>query len=716
MRKAVLILTLCALLIAGCGSPTPASPSDPTQVSTLPPLASPTLDVVTPEFLGRGFLEAWQEGNYTEMYSQLAPAQREQLTSEAFAGAYRTPLHTTTTISVTTLPETLNIDNDRAWIDFREVWHTAVFGDLQANNRLDMVRIGAQWWIEWDASTVWPDLVDGSRFGIEYQIPPRANIYDTTGAGLAIPATIVTVGVIPGRIEDEALLLDTLYKVLGLTYDEIQQRYAGQPADWYIPISDITSEESLAYDEMLTLPGVERRERTGRLYTLDGVASHVVGWLSPVPAEEYTEYRNLGYRGDEYVGISGLEAWGEEFLAGKNGARLYLVGSDGTYLGGMAEREAERGRAIYTMLDRDLQYQAEQALGARRGAVVAVDVATGAIRAMASGPGFDNNVFVRPTENWRLQATLSDPNQPLLNRATLGQYPAGSVFKIVTMAAGLGPGAMQAETPFSCPGYWDGLGVANRKFCWLETGHGDIVLQDGLTASCNVVFYEVGNRLDAIDTQALPTYGKAFGLGAVTGLTELPEASGLVPDPDWKWATYRENWGTGDTVHLAIGQGFLLVTPLQIARMVAAVANGGTLYQPYLVDRIAGPDGTSQVIAGPTVVGSLPVSAVHLAIIQEAMLGVTTNTQIGTAAHRFAGLDIPVAGKTGTAEPAQKDAVPHSWFAGYFPADNPEIAMVVLVENAGEGSTVAAPMFRQILEGYNGLPITPLPEPPAPAE
>ncbi len=716
MRKAVLILVLCALLIAGCGSPTPASSSDPTQASTLPPLASPTLDVVTPEYLGRDFLEAWQEENFVEMYSLLAPAQREQLTAAAFAGAYRTPLHTTTTISVTTLAETLNIDNDRAWIDFREVWHTALFGDLQAHNRLNMVRIGAQWWIEWDTGTVWPDLVDGSRFGIEYQIPPRANIYDTTGAGLAVPATIVTVGVIPGQIEDEALLLDTLYKVLGLTYDEIQQRYAGQPTDWYIPISDITSEESLAYDEMLTLPGIERRERTGRLYTLDGVASHVVGWISPIPAEEYTEYRNLGYRGDEYVGISGLEAWGEEILAGKNGARLYLVGVDGAYLGGMAEREAERGRAITTTIDRDLQHQAEEALGERRGAVVAIDVATGAIRALASGPGFDSNVFVRPTENWRLQATLSDPNRPLLNRATLGQYPAGSIFKIVTISAGLGPGTMQAETPFSCPGYWDGLGVANRKLCWLETGHGDIILRDGLTASCNVVFYEVGNRLDAVDNEALPTYGKAFGLGAVTGLSELPEAAGLVPDPDWKWATYRENWATGDTVNLAIGQGFLLVTPLQIVRMVAAVANGGTLYQPYLVDRVAGPDGTPQIIAGPTVVGSLPVSAAHLAIIQEAMLGVTTNTEIGTAWHRFVGLDIPVAGKTGTAEPAQKDAVPHSWFVGYFPADNPEIAMVVLVENAGEGSTVAAPMFRQILEGYNGLPITPLPTPPAPAE
>ena len=713
MRQVALLTVALAILLAGCGpTPTPSLPAAPTRVATLLPLATPTLDVVTPEQLGRSFLRAWQDGDYAAMYASLSPAQRGEITQDDFTQAYLTPLHTTTTITVTTLPETLSIDNERAWIDFREIWQTAVFGDLQANNRLNMTRIGAQWWVDWETSTVWPDLVDGGRFASEYQIPPRANIYDTTGAGLAVPATIVTIGVVPGRIEDEILLLDTLSKVLNTTYDEVKTRYAGQPADWYIPIGDITGEESLAFDEMLSLPSIERRERVGRLYPLHGTGSHVVGWISPIPAEAYTEYRNLGYRGDEYVGISGLEAWAEETLAGKNGASLYLVDGEGTYLGGMAERQPERGRAIYSTLDRDLQHAAEEALGDRRGAVVALDVATGAVRALASGPSFDNNVFIRPSEQWRLQATVADAGQPLLNRATLGQYPAGSVFKIVTISAGLGPGSLQADSPFTCPGYWDGLGVANRKMCWKDDGHGHLQLQQGLTASCNVVFYEVGSRLDAIDDTILPTYGKAFGLGVETGLAELPEAAGLVPDPEWKWATYRENWGAGDTVNMSIGQGFLLVTPLQIARMVTAVANGGTLYQPYLVDRVATPDGGQETIAGPVVVASLPVSDQHLAIIQDAMLGVTTNPTIGTATHRFAGLDIPVAGKTGTAEPGNELAEPHSWFAGYFPADDPQIAMAVMLENAGEGSTVAAPMFRQVIEGYYGLEITPLPEPP----
>lgn len=710
MKRAALPL-LALLVIFGCTTlPSISAPGATEPAATPLPLATPTVDVVTPERVGRSFLEAWQQEDYAGMYALLTPALRETMTVEGFQNSYVTNLDTTTTISVTAQPQTLKIDNDRAWIDFREVWHTAMFGNLQANNTLNLMREGDQWWVAWDVGAVWPELGQGHRFGIEYQIPPRANIYDYKGTGLAVPAAIVTVGVVPDQIQDEPLLLTTLAEILAVPADEIQARYAGQPTHWYIPIGEINSETSLAHDEALSMPGIDRRERTTRSYPLDGVGSHVVGWISPIPSEKYREYRHRGYRGDEYVGIAGLEAWGEAILAGQNGARLYLVDAEGTYLGSMSERQAARGRAIYTTLDRDLQHAAEQALGDRRGAVVALDVHTGAVRALASGPGFDNNVFLRPADQWALQATLANPNQPLLNRATLGQYPAGSVFKIVTISAALGPGSMTGETPFTCPGYWDGLGVANRKLCWLETGHGAIALREGLTGSCNVVFYEVGRRLNAIDPQTLPTFAKAFGLGAATGLEQLPEAPGLVPDPDWKLTTYHENWGTGDTVNLAIGQGFLMVTPLQIARMVAAVANGGILYRPYLVDRVAGDDQNPEQTFGPQAVGNLPVSEAHLTIIRDALLGVTTDTELGTATHRFSGLDIPVAGKTGTAEVAQEGALPHAWFAGYFPADAPEIAMAVVLENAGEGSTVAAPMFRQVVEGFYGLPITPLPE------
>ncbi len=714
MRKRIVCLFLVVLL-AGCNTTPSANPAvvaTTAAVSTPVPLPSPTLDVATPESVGRGFLSAWEMRNYTEMYALLLPSLRAGLAQADFERAYRSALDLTTTISITLTPQTLSIDGDKAWIAFTEVWHTGLFGDLQAANQLSLVKENAQWGIDWHRDTIWPDLVSGNTFAVEYQIPPRANIYDRNGAGLAVPSTIVTVGVIPQQITDEPAVLDALTRVLGLTTEKIQATYAGQPANWYIPIQDISGETSLTYNELLSLPGIQRRERTGRLYPLDGVAAHVIGWISPIPEESYGGYRQRGYRGDELVGIAGLEAWGESILAGKNGGRLSIVGADGTHIKSLVERRPERGLAIYTTIDRELQHSAEQALGERRGAIVALDVQTGAILALTSGPHFDNNIFIRLADTWSRQVVLSDPNLPLLNRAIQGVYPSGSVFKIVTIAAGLEAGGLNAQSSFFCPGYWDGLGEMNRKVCWLETGHGTITLEDALSASCNVTFYEVGRILNGVAPDTLSTYGRAFGFGAKTGLQEFSDAPGLIPDPEWKQATYREGWGTGDTVNLAIGQGYLLVTPLQVARMMAAVANGGTLYRPYVVDRVGDSTGSVEPITQPQAVGRLPISQTNLQIIQEALYGVTT-ASVGTATHRFRGLNIPVAGKTGTAEQSDKNALPHSWFAGYFPANDPQIAMVVLVENAGEGSTVAAPMFRQVLEGYYGLPITPLPTPGA---
>ncbi len=715
-----MLALLLALLVSACGEATIPAPAPLVQKDDPPAAApaSPTPDLVTPEVIGRSFFEAWREEDYARMYSLTAPDVQAAITPEAFAQAYRAALHTTTAISITVLPRSLSLDGEEAWIEFQETWHTGMFGDLQATNNLEMVRIDKAWYIDWSRAAIWPDLADGRAFAIEYQIPARANIYDRNGAGLAVPTTIVTVGVVPNQIQDEAGLLATLSQALGLTQQEIQQAYAGQPAHWFIPIADISGEESLALNAQLSLPGIDRRERSGRLYPLDGVASHVVGWVSPIPAERADAYRQQGYRADQRVGVAGLEAWGESILAGQNGGRLTLTAADNSYVGKLAERPAKRGRPFYTTLDRELQHQAALMLGNRRGAVVAVDVNTGAVLAMTSGPGFDSNIFVRPSDDWQRTAVLNDPHQPLVNRAIQGQYPAGSVFKIVTLAAALGPGNLDPGTTFTCPGYWDGLGEANRKFCWLDTGHGDLSLKDGLTASCNVVFYNTGTILHNVAPGTLSEFGKAFGFGEATGLDTLSEGDGLMPDPAWKESVYQASWSVGDTVNLSIGQGYLLVTPLQIARMVGAVANGGVLYRPYLIERIAaGEAGEPEEVTRPNVVGQLPVSGARLEVIQDAMLGVTTNAAIGTATHRFQGLDIAIAGKTGTAETARDTDEPHSWFAGYFPADAPEIAMVVLVEHAGEGSTVAAPMFRQILEGYYGLPITPLPTPtPPPAE
>jgi penicillin-binding protein 2 len=432
-----------------------------------------------------------------------------------------------------------------------------------------------------------------------------------------------------------------------------------------------------------------------------------------VPADRLEQYVARGYRGDERVGVSGLEAWGEEVVAGQQGGRLVIVSPEGTEVTTIAERPAIPSRAVYTTFDRGFQEQATRILGDRKGAIVVLDVHSGAVRAMASGPGFDANVFVGPSGGTSRAQILADPRHPLINRATQATYPAASVFKIVTTAAALEEGGMHpTHTGFFCPGYWEGLGSAFRKECWKKDGHGSITLQDGLTASCDVTFYEVGVMLDGVGQDVLPRFARGFGFGepvGIEGVIEAWETQFLVPNPDWKVNTRGESWWVGDTVNLAIGQGDLLVSPLQVARMLAAVANGGTLYRPYVVERI-GPAGESlpEQVTQPEIVGTLPVSPDSLAAIRQALLGVTART-IGTAEHRFAGMRIPVAGKTGTAEVGGADTMPHSWFAAYAPADDPQIAVAVIVENAGEGSSVAAPLTRQVIEAYYGLPLSPLP-------
>jgi len=661
------------------------------------------------------------------MYARLSTASRVAIDAESFARRYQNALSTATVLTITTRLQSALREDDRARVSFRLILDTALVGTLITDTVMSLSLHEGQWWVDWDEGMIWPQLAGGHYFWMDYIIPVRANIYDRAGLGLAAEGTIVTVGVIPGQIADENALLAALALVTGLSPDEIRGRYIAVPADWKVPIADIPAEVSVDHNDLLaSIPGIYREEKEGRTYphstatpatsTRSGstrggnVAPHVVGWVALVPAEQLDAYRARGYRGDERVGISGLEAWGEEILAGQHGGALTVVTVAGEKVTTVAERQARLSRAIYTTFDRDFQEQVQRILGGRKGAIVVLDVHTGAVRALSSGPGFDPNVFIGPAGAVGRSQILADPRRPLFNRATQGTYPSASVFKIVTMAAAMGEAGMDPEqTSFYCPGYWEGLGPASRKTCWKSDGHGNISLQDGLTASCDVVFYTVGQTLDRVGQDVLPRFGRGFGFGEPTGLEGVFEEGGLVPDPDWKANNIGEAWWVGDTVNLSIGQGYLLVTPLQVARMMAAVANGGTLYRPYVIEHIGPAGGVEpRQVTQPQATGTLPISPEHLAAIQEALLGVTTKP-IGTAPHRFIGLGIPVAGKTGTAEVGGPDTIPHSWFAAYAPADNPEIAITVIVENAGEGSSVAAPLVRQVVEAYYGLPLSPLP-------
>ncbi len=429
--------------------------------------------------------------------------------------------------------------------------------------------------------------------------------------------------------------------------------------------------------------------------------------MGPIYKEDLEKWQKKGYGGDELVGQAGLEAWGEPYLAGQRGGVLTLIDNHGVWVSTLAERPAVPARSLYTTLRRDFQQTAEALLaqGGKPGAVVALDPRDGAILALASYPTYDPSRFV-PTisaDEWaRLDA---DPQRPLINRALQAAYPPGSVFKIVTLAAGLERGDLTRDSHFTCNGIWTRLGAEWPKVCWLKTGHGPIDVITGLTVSCDVVFYETGLLLDSLDADILPTYARGFGLGQPSGLQELPESPGLVPDIAWKRAAYDEPWTPGDSVNLAIGQGFLLTTPLQIARLMAAIANGGTFLRPQIVYRIG-----DEVVLQREEMGQLPIHAEHLAEIQEGLRGAAT-LPYGTAYRALRDLPFAVAGKTGTAETGE--AEPHAWFVGYAPADAPEIVIAVVIEHSGEGSTVAAPLFRKLVEAYFGIePVeTPTPAP-----
>ena len=707
---------LAVVLLVACSSPPSITPLPSAVPATPTPTVAPTPTPLrpSPDAAAAAFLDAWAANDYAAMYGRLSSLSQAAISAEDFAERYQTALSAATVISITTRLQSALQEDDRAQVGFELVLHTALVGTLVTDVVMALSEHGGQWWVEWDEGLIWPQLAGGRYFRMAYAIPVRANIYDRDGLGLATTGTIVTIGVIPGEIEDENALIAALTMVTGLPPEEIRGRYVAAPSEWKIPIADIPAEVSVDHNDLLSsIAGIYRDEKEGRTYYRSedvGASQLVVVWVATMPVEHLDSYRRRGYRGDEWFGVSVLEAWGEDVLAGQHGGQLMVVTSEGELVAMVAEQPPVPSSAIYTTFDRDFQLQVQQILGSRIGAIVVLDVHTGAVRAMASGPGFDPNVFVGSAGEVGRSQILADPRHPLFNRAMQGTYPLGSVFKIVTISAGLERAGMDpTETAFHCPGYWEGLGESYRKACWKEEGHGDISLEDGLTASCDVVFYAVGHKLDETGPDVLPQMSRDFGFGEPTGLVGIFEEGGLVPDPEWKHSVVGENWWVGDTINLSIGQGYLLVTPLQVARMMAAVANGGTLYKPYLIERISAAGGaTSEQVSEAEVIGTLPVSPEHLAAIQQALLGVTTRA-IGTAPHRFAGLGIPVAGKTGTAEAGGPDSEPHSWFGAYAPADEPEIAIAVIVEHAGEGSSVAAPLVRQVVEAYYGLPLSPLP-------
>lgn len=689
----------------------------PPPTVTPPPPPTPTPDTPDPEGTALTFLEDWQKGDYAGMYSLLSPLSRDAVSLNDFQARYESVARAMSLLSVETRILSVLKSGPTAHALYSLTFHTAIVGDIPSQTEMQMLYADGRWVISWAEAMILPELTGGNSLAMEYSRPARANIYDRNGLGLAVQgqSKAVAVSVLPGRITDEAGVLSALSSLLGLSPEAIRQKYASVPADWYVPIGEASAEAvQTNYATLSALSGVVLTPFTTRDYLFGGVAPQVVGYMSAIPPEALAEYQAKGYSGDERVGRAGLEAWGEQYLAGQRGGKLNVITPTGKFVAMLAESQPQPSQAVYATLDRPFQIEVQKALGDFKGSIIAMNPQTGEVLAMVSNPAFDPNLFEPTHPNHDLlSAVLNDPGNSLLNRATQGQYPPGSVFKAPMFAAALMSGLYTRDTTYTCTGKWDLLGPEAVKYDWTVSfgvkPHGKVDLVQALAFSCDPYFYTIAYNLYQYNPDYMSQVARQFGLGEYTQIGQAAEAQGLIPDPKWKLATYGEPWTPGDSVNMGIGQGYVLATPLQIAQMMAAIRNGGTLYRPQLVHHIAPPGGAPTYEVKPIVNGKLPVTPEQLSLLQEGLRDVTSIPG-GTARHRFLNLEIPVAGKTGTAEDPGSGGPPHAWFVGYTEAnrpDKPDIVIVVVVENKGEGSEFAAPIFRRIVEIYFfGQPLT----------
>jgi penicillin-binding protein 2 len=716
-KQRIIALVMAFVLLTACDF-SPLTPG---------PLPTATANLGQPDGAARAFLDAWQKNDFAGMYSLISPNSQKEHTLEDFTNTYTSAATAMTMRGLTVTPTSVLSSTDTtAQLSFHVKYDTLVLGPIERDLTMQLLFTDGQWRVVWSPGLIFSEMQGGNALVLQAQSPSRANIYDRKGLAFVTEnADTVTIVAVPGEISTSAEegMLDLLSRILRLPREAIRNNYSGFPADQKVALGDADAETVQAnLVKLQSYPGLYFENKTSRRY-FNSLAPHVMGYTGYIPTDLTEQYKAEGYPVDAIVGISGLEKWGEKYLAGTRGGTLSAYTPSNQLWAEIASRDPQPAQSLYTTLDRNFQAQVQDTLvqayqagsktwtpTAGGAAVVVLDIRTGNVLAMANYPDFDPNILNPHNNNPlgtsdNIQALASSPLKPFLNRATQGQYPAGSIFKIVTLAAAYEKGLLTPSTPYHCIGTWDGLGEANRRYDWAENGHGDITYAQALTASCDPAFYNAGLQLGQTDPNILPNFALSFGFGQGLGI-QIEEAKGLIPNPDWMKSTRGEEWSLGDSVNIAIGQGDVLVTPLQAAVMIAAIANGGTVYRPNFVDHIGLIGEQPSVTFQPQEIGKINISAANLKSIQESMRAVASDANLGTAEYRLGDMQTSVAGKTGTAQVSGVDAPPIAWFAGYAPYDNPEIAVVVMVENGGEGSVVSAPIFRRVVELYYNQRVT----------
>lgn len=539
-------------------------------------------------------------------------------------------------------------------------------------------------------------VADENRILCLYQKASRGLIYDRHHQLLAgqIPSFVVTFTPYSMNQNQVEAVSKQLADILHCSVSEVQERTfsAIKPLEPVLVASHVSREIGLTImEKKATLPGISVEIQTERYYPNDSLGCHVIGYVGELSLTEYKQKKDEGYRIGDYLGKTGVEAYYDQYLRGEDGEKQIEVSAGGRQLRLLRELPAAGGDDIELTLDADLQRDTESVIRGKNAAAIAMNPRTGEILALASSPAFNLNSFLRPITREEFLYLFKNKNKPLFNKALQGQYPPGSVFKIVTASACLQEGYSVPEEKIECSGKYE-LGTHKQIFrCWQGRGHGPVSLLSAFAQSCDVFFYQIGLRLGIT---RLATYARDFGLGKATRIDLPSEKKGIVPDRLWKKNVIKEMWYDGDTLNMAIGQGYLWVTPLQIACLMSAVANEGPFNRPTLVRKIISAEGKIIRDFSPELIGEVELDKKNWRLIKK---GLEEAVKVGTGRQAYM-REMRVGGKTGTAQNPQ--GPDHAWFSCIAPIDDPQIVVVVFVEHGGHGGIVAAPIARQILERY----------------
>lgn len=587
----------------------------------------------------------------------------------------------------------------------------------ELQRRLTILRVGLLlvvallalrlWHLQIREGPYYRDLSENNRTRSVILEPARGLIFDRNGVLLANNVPSFSLYVTLEDVKDRDGLVERLTSLLGLDPDFIRKKLSvkgSKPLPRKIKDRLTLREATIIESHRLDLPGVMIQVESQRNYLGGVTAAHVIGYVGEISAEQLERADTDDLHQGSIVGQYAVEKSFDRYLRGRAGEKSVEVDALGHEKRAAVVEKPRAGDDLYLTIDARLQKLAEELLGEEAGAIVALDPTSGDVLAMASRPAFDPNILSRELTPKQWAEIVQDEGRPLNNRATQGQYPPGSTFKVVMAVAALESNTVSPSSTVRCTG---GYQFGNRLYHdWKAGGHGLVDLRHALVQSCDVYFYTVGQRM-GIETIA--DYATQFGLGHETGI-ELPsERVGIVPSSAWKQKAKGQQWLPGETISASIGQGYVSVTPLQMASAIGTVANDGVTFRPRLVqavmDRTTGR--LQELPAVPR--GKLKVTRAHLTLIQEALAGVVTE---GTGTRAKSSI-VTIAGKTGTAQTAalrtgpEKD-IPkkfrdHAWFVAFAPVEAPHIAVAVLAEHMGHGGSAAAPLAKSVIEAYMKL-------------